>query len=653
MGKSKKPFIDKKTASVYHVVRRSQRDVGTEATSETLSDFVLMPSPENAVKELARAEKALVSGASSSSYAEEAAAEGEYGNGNANANAYDVSDKVGGKTSHSHDVDFNTLKSQITAAGLLDTTATTYSQYTKPINASSGKFINATSSGYLHTPDAENLSGLFTDTSKNSLDTALDEAMAVHEVGRMLDSIALTADCMEEDMARALFDEYEEEEFEEILDDFCFTANQEVLQDDDDGDGDGEGGNSDGGGFDYEQHIQMLMEKARLQETGGEAGRELDDDFFSGVAPLHGKIEEEEGEDEFDYDQYGEEVGEDEDSLDREFNGRDDTVSSNQQVSVEASKTMTEEQQRILTQKFEEALLEYDSDDVGDLNEECEEIVGDRPLEGDMRFEAVLDEFLTDNQDDILIEGDRALMRGIPKHVNKRTGGSGYSALVGTTMINASDLQKSTLAVNIAESKKQMERDLAEADATLANPEMDLPPEEVFIDGKSYFSLSSRNPYDCESILSTYSNLDNNPAVIGRKKKKKKVKKNSKTVGNGDDAIPEDGPMKIQLSAKTGLPIGTFDRNNNEPEEEYPHDDDDDYYYNESDTYLSVNRGEARPKQESKMEKKQRKMAIKDERKICRMQKKIMKEAFKEEFQKRGHDVVADAVGGNTVFRFS
>ena len=43
----KKPFIDKKSASVYHVVRRSQRDVGTEATSETLSDFVLMPSPDN------------------------------------------------------------------------------------------------------------------------------------------------------------------------------------------------------------------------------------------------------------------------------------------------------------------------------------------------------------------------------------------------------------------------------------------------------------------------------------------------------------------------------------------------------------------------------------------------------------------------------
>jgi hypothetical protein len=30
-----------------------------------------------------------------------------------------------------------------------------------------------------------------------------------------------------------------------------------------------------------------------------------------------------------------------------------------------------------------------------------------------------------------------------------------------------------------------------------------------------------------------------------------------------------------------------------------------------------------------------------------------MKEAFAEEFQKRGHDVIVDPVGGNTVFRFS
>ena len=51
MGK-KKPFIDKKNASVYHLVRRSNRDVGgqyDEETGEPLDvprEFVLMPTAE-------------------------------------------------------------------------------------------------------------------------------------------------------------------------------------------------------------------------------------------------------------------------------------------------------------------------------------------------------------------------------------------------------------------------------------------------------------------------------------------------------------------------------------------------------------------------------------------------------------------------------
>ena len=626
MGK-KKPFIDKKKASVYHVVRRSQRDVGTEATAETLSDFVLMPSPDNERKK-------------------EMALRNDSDNGNiTNTSTQIIKKKV---------VDFNTLKSQITNLGLADEQSSTFTKYTKPIDQS-GTFLP---SNILHSEDATNLSTLFTDTSKNDMDTALQEAMEVHEVGRQLDSIALNADCMEEDMAHALFD-FEEGEFEEILDDFCFTANQDVLDDEDDGAG-GEGSGGDGGGkFNYEQHIQMLMEKARQQENGGgEVGRSIDHDVFEGVTPLHGRIEEDDEEDDFDYDQYGQEEEEDEDSLDREFNGEEETeYDAVHPSSSTAAAAINDEEQRILCQKFEETLLEYDSDDMGDLDEECEEIVGDRPLEGDVQLEAALDEFLTEKQDDILIEGTTN------KHDKvKRTGGSGYSALVGKTMVNASGLQhidpnydeSKSLLINIEESKRQMKQDLAEADAILANPEMDLPPEEVFIDGKSYFTETSRSQWDCESILSTYSNLDNNPVVIGRKKKKKKKKKRVSKDG-GVDAIPEEGPVKIQLSNKTGLPLGTFDNqySSQQSPENDVYDEYDNEYYNESDTYISINRGEARNKAETKMEKKQRKVAIKEERKICRMQKKIMKEAFKEEFIKRGQDVVVNDVGGSSVFRFS
>eukprot|EP00985_Skeletonema_marinoi_P027928 scaffold23553_cov84-Skeletonema_marinoi.AAC.1 len=116
MGK-KKSFIDKKTANVYHVVRRSQRDVGTEATADTLSDFVLMPSPENAQRELLTREQER---------------QQQVGVSQEGSNAV-LSNK---KTTNN----FADLKDHIARAGLLDQTATTYSKYTKPIKAG-GLFV--------------------------------------------------------------------------------------------------------------------------------------------------------------------------------------------------------------------------------------------------------------------------------------------------------------------------------------------------------------------------------------------------------------------------------------------------------------------------------------------------------------------------------
>ena len=633
MGKKTRPFIDKKTASVYHVVRRSQRDVGTEATAETLSDFVLMPSPTNPPPLGDDAKK----------------------------NEKERGDDGGGKKKSraAAAMDFGTLEATVAAAGLLDETARTYAKYTKPMQ-NSGTYISATT-GDNDTTNS-NLNRLLVDTSRNTLDEALQEAMAVHEVGRMLDSIALTPDCMEEDIALALFGNFDEGQFEEIDDDFCITANRETLivDNEDDDDYDDTNSKDDEGGFDFERHVKMLLEKARAQEAGGGMLLQPNDDYFKGATPLHGRMNEEDDEDddEFDYDRYDEEEEdneeedyyddkeEEEDSLDREFNG------------MSSAKNNNTEQQRILCQKFKEALLEYDSDDMGDLDYECDDTGGDVPLEGDAGLEAALNEYLTEREDDILIEGTVKV---------KRAGGSGYSALVGRTMVHASALttiaddhplsSSTSLLVNVQESKRQMALDMAEADATLANPEMDLPPEEVFIDGKSYFSVTSRNPWDCESILSTYSNLDNNPVIIGRSDRRRKKKKNK---GGGDasvmsnDVIPEDGPVKIKLSNKTGLPLrsdtygGVRNNNNNDD-----YDDDDGDYFDNGSTYLSINRGEARHKDETPAEKKERKMAIKEERKICRIQKKMMKEAFAEEFQRRGHDVILDCIGGNTVFRFS
>ena len=173
---------------------------------------------------------------------------------------------------------------------------------------------------------------------------------------------------------------------------------------------------------------------------------------------------------------------------------------------------------------------------------------------------------------------------------------------------------------------------LMEAQERLTQPPQQPPAEEIFIDGKSYFSERERNPWDCESVLSTYSNLANNPVTIGPKTRRKKR--------TSDSSVQEDDAVQhILLSQKTGLPLGVL------PSRPVVDRFDD--------TINSVNRGEARNREESNEEKKARKQAIKRERQMARIQKKATAEVFKEEFQKRSVDYGVDDVAGKTVFRYS
>ena len=288
------------------------------------------------------------------------------------------------------------------------------------------------------------------------------------------------------------------------------------------------------------------------------------------------------------------------------------------------------QEEKALCEKFEQTLAEYDSDEVGDLDLECDEIRGDRPLEGDALLETAMDEFLEEKRDEIFMEGTRHLAE------KRRTGGSSFAALVGKQLVHASDLKDNDQDLDVHE-ETPLDEALEEAKDILANPVEEPPAEEVLIDGKSYFSERTRNPWDCESILSTYSNLDNNPVTI--ESKRRRTKKKSKQI-SPEETLPEDEPVQIQLSSKTGLPLGVLSSRYDEQDED------------DEDTMLSRNRGEARQKNETKEEKKARKLAVKKEREIARIQKKLMKDAFKDEFAKRS-EVTGDDVGGKSVFRYS
>jgi protein LTV1 len=104
---------------------------------------------------------------------------------------------------------------------------------------------------------------------------------------------------------------------------------------------------------------------------------------------------------------------------------------------------------------------------------------------------------------------------------------------------------------------------------------------------------------DCESIISTYSNIYNHPAMIGNEE------------------------SKIKLSKKTGLPLGVLQEKEKSKREieRIEHNI----------VRVLPDLPLKRDKNESKDEKKERKQAIKAHRRERRVEKKINKTAFKEE----------------------
>lgn len=100
-----------------------------------------------------------------------------------------------------------------------------------------------------------------------SEDTTATITTAVENSNRHLESIALSPACMDEDMAQALLGDVEEGNFEEILDDFVFTASsEEIIHNTTTTTGDAATTTVEE--FDYDAHIRHLMERARAQAEG-------------------------------------------------------------------------------------------------------------------------------------------------------------------------------------------------------------------------------------------------------------------------------------------------------------------------------------------------------------------------------------------------
>ncbi|KAL1740040.1 Low temperature viability protein-domain-containing protein [Schizophyllum fasciatum] len=130
--------------------------------------------------------------------------------------------------------------------------------------------------------------------------------------------------------------------------------------------------------------------------------------------------------------------------------------------------------------------------------------------------------------------------------------------------------------------------------------------------------------WDCESILSTYSNLENHPRLIRARE--------SATRRNKKAAVPH-----IALDPKTGLPIVTppsaLPNSKSGPHSKAPPAFDDDSSGSDTETEATQRRTITRPKNESAEDKKARKAAVKAERQARRVEKKATKEQFDAEMK--------------------
>ncbi|KAF7731743.1 hypothetical protein EC973_008257 [Apophysomyces ossiformis] len=238
-------------------------------------------------------------------------------------------------------------------------------------------------------------------------------------------------------------------------------------------------------------------------------------------------------------------------------------------------------QLRLLDDRFEKIEEEYMNDDDEEEDDDVE-----REERGD--FEAILDDFLekyelVGNRMAVKLEGD----------TSEQKLDTVRNALLGMN-ISDDDHEKESILESVKPRKEK-----AESVDIWDRP------------------VKQRQAWDCQSVLSTYSNLENHPAMISDRGLKKKISIDPKT---GMPVLVEVEKKQRRKEKKEDAGIAEEeDEEEEEEEEERP------------------NLGAPRVKKESKEDKKARKQAVKEAKKNRREEKKTTKMAFKNEENRQSY----------------
>ncbi|KAK9819819.1 hypothetical protein WJX72_002761 [[Myrmecia] bisecta] len=237
----------------------------------------------------------------------------------------------------------------------------------------------------------------------------------------------------------------------------------------------------------------------------------------------------------------------------------------------------------VIDERFEHLALEYDSDEIGELDDE--EVGGQASLD---QFGGLMDQFLEDHR----------------ASVHAHESGLRYSTAADTTHASAAEAADAAIAVLKARERLRVAESMDDS-----RPAGDGLPHYLEEDEQA-------ERWDCESVLSLRSNLDNHPAQIGESGMKPRL---------GQRALAH----QIRLSGKTGMPVGYVGPQKKAASESGQELRDDASVLSHSSPLPP------RVKGEGAEEKKQRKQAVKEAKRDARATKKDLKVMYKKESVKQ------------------
>eukprot|EP01095_Lingulamoeba_sp_RSL-Kostka_P009660 TRINITY_DN334_c4_g1_i1.p1 TRINITY_DN334_c4_g1~~TRINITY_DN334_c4_g1_i1.p1 ORF type:complete len:608 (+),score=326.65 TRINITY_DN334_c4_g1_i1:41-1825(+) len=290
-----------------------------------------------------------------------------------------------------------------------------------------------------------------------------------------------------------------------------------------------------------------------------------------------------------------------------------------------------EDDKTVLDHQLDQMIKEFDDCEIGELDEDDPRLQGLATIDD---FEYLLDEFIEkdkENNQTYLefveqLDEEKRAKEKLEEKLPKENSNNNNNSKEEIEEIVLTDEQKKSIGINNNNEDKEklteeeeIEEELEEEEISLEVDEEDRVEDDINVAYFQYVkpSYAKKDDWDCVSIMSTHSTLENHPILIDEPKKKKSLN------------------AKIVLNRK-GLPSEYIKKDINvrkvEDEEEEEEDEEEMIEY--------VNKGKARNKKETKEEKKQRKLALKEEKKKRREQKKALKNRYKIEKIKQSKSVV-------------